>query len=304
MKISIVGAAGTLGSSVAFNIAIHHLADEIVMFDIKQNVLMHHAMDISTAMTGQDVLVRAGADEDISGSDIIIITAGVPLGTTTSRMEWLPQNLPIIRNIMQKIKQYCPEAVVITATNPVDPLNYAAYLCSNSDRRRFIGYSLNDSIRFRMLVAQALGVKSSQVEGTVIGEHGDNQVLLFSSIRVNGKTVSVNEDFKQNIKQQVANIIPSYAALKVGRTQGWTSAVGLASIVNAISKNTEEMLPCSVVLDGEYGCQGLSMGVPTIIGQGGVHNVLEWELASDEHEELEHSINILKVAMTQMLSLL
>jgi len=297
VKITIIGAAGTLGSCAAFNIAIHGLADEIVMIDPRQNMLMHHVMDISTAVGAQDMLVRTGSEEDMAGSDIIIVAAGTPQESISSRMELLPDNLPIIRDIAEKIKQFCPEAVVITATAPVGPLNYALYLCSTLDRKKLIGYTLNDSLRFRIMVAQALGVKSSQVEGTVIGEHGDSQVLLFSSIRVNGKPVSVSGDFKRNIRLQVPEILKSIESLKTGRTPGWTSAVGLTVIVRAISKNSGEMVPCSVVLDGEYGCHGLSMTVPAILGQGGIHDILEWELASDEHEQLEHSTNILKPAM-------
>lgn len=300
MKITILGAAGCIGSCTTFNIAVHGLADEIVMIGgRRQNLLTYHAMDIGTAVSAQDTVVRAGSYEDMPGSDIVINTAGIHEDLYSPRhTERLPENMPIIKEIVQKIEQYCPEAVVITATNPVDPLNYATYLLSSHrDRRKVIGYSFNDSIRFRMIVAQALGVKTSRVESTVIGEHGSTQVLLFSSIRVNGKPVSVSEDTKQKIRIDVPNIIRSYEELKTGRTTGWTCAVGLAAISRAIGKNTGEMIPCSVVLDGEYGCQGLSMTVPAIIGRGGVQEVLEWELAPDEHERLEHSINTLKPAM-------
>ena len=297
MKISIIGAAGSLGSCSAFNIAVHGLADEIVMIDPRQNFLTHHVEDIGSAVSGQETQVQAGTDEDMSGSDIIIVTAGVPLAVISSRREVLPHNLPIIRGIAEKIKQFCPEAAVITATIPVGAMNYAMYLCSNLDRKKLMGYTLNDSVRFRMMVAQALGVKSSQVEGTVIGEHGESQVLLFSSVKVDGKPVSIGDDMKQNIRQQVPNLMRSHQALKTGLTSGWTSAVGLASMVRAIGNNTGEMIPCSVVLDGEYGCHGLSMTVPAILGQGGVRDILEWELASDERELLEHSINVLKEDM-------
>ncbi len=297
MKITIIGAAGSLGACTAFNIAVHSLADEIVMIDPRQNFLTHHVTDIGAAVSGQEIQVRAGRDEDMSGSDIIIVTAGTPQQIISSRREVLPHNLPIIQGIAEKIKQFSPEAVVITATISVGAMNYAMYLCSTLDRKKLIGYTVNDSIRFRMMVAQALGVKSSQVEGTVIGEHGDSQVLLFSSIRVNGKPVSVSEEVKRDIRQQVPNLMRSHQALKTGLTSGWTSAVGLASMVRAIGKNTGEMIPCSVVLDGEYGCHGLSMTVPAILGRGGVHEILEWELASDERELLEHSINVLKADM-------
>lgn len=299
MKITIIGASGNVGSCAAFNIAVHRLANELVMIDVpRPDMVTLHAMDINTAVTGQDMLVRTGSYEDMGNSDIVLIAAG-SAQVVHSRMEVLPQNVLIIKDICRNIKQCCPDAVVITATNPVCPLNYAMYLCSGLNRRKLIGYSNNDSIRFRMRLAQALGVKSSQVEGSVIGEHGNSQVLLFSSVRVNGKPVSVSEDIKQKIRQQVpiGQQILEELRIKTGRTAAWTTSVGLAAICRAIVQNTGEMIPCSLVLDGEYGCHGLSMSVPAVIGSGGVQEILEWELAPDEREGLNDSIKILQPAM-------
>lgn len=299
MKITIIGASGNVGSCAAFNIAVHRLADELVLIDTpRQDMVTLHAMDLNTAVTGQDMLVRTGQYEDMVGSDIVIMAAG-SAKTFISRMQVLPENLPLIRDIAGKVKQHCPGALVIMATNPVDPLNYAAHLASSLDRRQLIGYSYNDSIRFRMRLAQALGVESSQVEGTVIGEHGNSQVLLFSSVRVNGQPVSVSEDIKRKIRQQVPDGQQVLGELreKTGRTAAWTTAVGLAAVCRAIAQDKGEMIPCSVTLDGEYGCQALSMSVPAILGKGGVHKILEWKLAPDEQEALSHSIEVLKPAM-------
>lgn len=299
MKITIIGATGNVGSCTAFNITVQRLADELVLIDApRQDMVALQAMDLNTAATGLDMLVRAGSDEDMRDSNIVIIAAG-STQFVASRLEVLPQNLPIIQDISKKIRQFCPEAVVITATNPVCPLNYAMYRCSNLDRRRIIGYSNNDSIRFRMRLAQALGVKTSQVEGTVIGEHGNSQVLLFSSVRVKGKPVPVSEDMKQKMRQQVPDgqQVLEELRMKTGRTAGWTTAVGLAAVCRSISRDTGEMIPCSVVLDGEYGCHGLSMSVPTILGKSGVREILEWKLATDEREALQKSIDVLKPAM-------
>jgi len=306
MKITIIGASGNVGSGAAFNIATHRLADELVLIDTpRQDMVTLHAMDLATAVTGQDMLVRAGTHEDMRDSDIMIIAAG-SAQVVQSRMEVLPQNLPIIQDITKKVRQFCPDAVIITATNPVCPLNYAMYRCSELDRRKIIGYSYNDSIRFRMRLAQALGVKSSQVEGTVIGEHGDSQVLLFSSVRVKGKPFKVSEDIKKRIRQQVPDGQKLLGELleKTGRTAAWTTAVGLSAVCRAIGKNTGEMIPCSVPLDGEYGCHSLSMSVPAVLGKGGVREILEWQLAPDEQELLSHSIEVLKPAMKYVEELL
>jgi malate dehydrogenase len=299
MKITIIGAAGNVGSCAAFNITVQRLADELVLIDApRQEMVTFHALDLNTAATGMDMLVRTGDYADMEGSNIVIVAAG-SAKVFTSRMEVLPENLPIIRDIAGKVRQFCPGTVVITATNPVDPLNYAMSLASNLDRHKVIGYSANDSIRFRMRLAQALGVKSSQVEASAIGEHGNSQVLLFSSVRINGKPVQVDEDTKQKIRQQVpeGQKVLEEMRVKTGRTAAWTTAVGLASICRAIGKNTGEMIPCSVVLNGEYGCHGLSMAVPTILDSGCVRDIGEWKLAPDEEEGLKRTIDTLKPAM-------
>lgn len=299
MKITIIGATGNVGSCAAFSITEQRLADELVLIDEPRlDMVALHALDLNTAATGRDMLVRAGDNKDMKDSDIVIIAAG-SAQVFHSRMEVLPANVPILKEICFSIRKYCPEAVVITATNPVCPLNYAMYLCSGLDRMRLIGYTNNDSMRFRMRIAQALRVKSSRVDGTVIGEHGDSQVSLFSSVRVDGKPVAISEDIKQKVRQQVTDGQKELGDLRIktGRTAAWTTAVGLAAMCRAIGKNTREMIPCSLVLDGEYGCHKLSMSVPAILGHGGVREILEWELAPDECEELKKSIDTLEPAM-------
>lgn len=297
MKISIIGAAGSVGAPAAFYLASQGLADEIVMIGgKKQNVLIQHAMDISTAVSSLDVLVRAGVYEDMAGSDIVINAAGVPQGVIADRMEMLPKNIPLIRDIALHINTYCPEAVVITATNPVDPLNYASYLTGTMDRRKFIGYSINDSFRFREMLAAELKVKVSRVDGLVIGEHGSTQVLLFSAAKVDNQPVSLDEKAKKRIRSEVPNILKRYEELKSGRTAGWTCAIGLAKIVRAIAVEDGSVLPCSVVLDGEYDQRDMSMSVPVVLGKTGVQNILEYDLAADEQEDLKVTVDTLKAA--------
>jgi malate/lactate dehydrogenase len=306
MKITIIGGSGNVGSCAAFNIAAHRLADELVLIDTpRQDMVTLHALDMNTAVTGQDMLVRTGQYEDMVGSDIVIMTAG-SAKTFLSRMEVLPENLPLIRDIAGKVKQHCPGALVIMATNPVDPLNYAAHLASGLDRRQLIGYSYNDTIRFRMRLAQALGVASSRVEGTVIGEHGNSQVLLFSSAKVDGKPVKVSEDIKRKLRQQVPDGQKLLEELreKTGRTAAWTTAVGLTAVCRAIVEDKGEMIPCSLVLDGEYGCHSMSMSVPAVLGKGGVKRILEWKIAPDERELLNQSVEVLKPAMKYVEELL
>jgi malate/lactate dehydrogenase len=297
MKITVIGAAGSVGAPAVFYLAAKGLADEILMIGGKrQNVLKQHAMDISTAVSAKDIVIRAGDYSDMAGSDIVINAAGAPQGLIADRMEMLPKNIELIKQIAAQIKQYCPDAFVITATNPVDPLNYAMHLAGGFDRRKLIGYSINDTFRFREMLASAYGVKVSQVDGLVIGEHGSTQVLLFSTAAIDGEKVAVDEKVKADIRSEVPNILKRYEAFKAGRTAGWTCAVGLEIITRAIKENSGAVIPCSVVLDGEYGLKGLSMSVPVKLGKDGIAEILEYELAADEQEGLKKTVETLKSA--------
>jgi len=298
VKVTIIGGAGTLGSCAAFNIAVQKLADEILLIDPWENMLKAHWMDLTTAAAGQDISVHRGSFEDMTGSDVIVITSGAPSGITSSRSELITGNLPIIKDNAEKIREFCPEAIVITETNPVDSLNYAAYLVNqNAGRRKFIGYTMNDTLRFRMWAAEALGVKPSRVHGIVIGEHGHSQVMLFSSLRVDGKAVHLDEASKKRIQSLPPQTLRDFETLQPKRTAGWTSAVGTATIINAIKNNTQEIFPCSAVLDGEYDVHDLSMTVPAVIGRDGIHEIKILKLADDEQAALENTVNVLSPMM-------
>jgi malate dehydrogenase len=306
MKISIIGATGNVGSCAAFSIAVSGFADEMVLIDNpRPDLRALHSLDINTAVTGRDMLVRGGDYADMADSDIVIVAAG-SAQTLKSRLEVLPPNLPIIQDISKKVVQYCKDAIIITASNPVCPLNYGMYRCSGLDRKKIIGYTYNDSIRFRQRLADALGVPSSRVEGAVIGEHGDSQVLLFSSVKVDGKPVAITEDMKRMLRQQVPARQKQLEDLnkKTGRTAAWTTAAGLTAVCRAITEDKGAMIPCSVTLDGEYGCHNLSMAVPMTLGRGGVKQILEWNIAPDEQALLNQSIEVLRPYMKYVEELL
>lgn len=296
MKVAIIGAAGSVGAPAAFHLAVSGLVDDLLMIDVRPNVVQQHAMDISTAVSALDIRVRAGTYEDLAGSDVVINAAGAPQGLIADRMEMLPKNIPLVKDNALQIKRRCPQAVVITATNPVDPLNYATWLAGGFERHKILGYSINDSYRFRELVAQAKGVKVSLVEATVIGEHGSSQVPLFSSVRVAGRPATFSEEERAGILAEVPNILRRYEALQTGRTAGWTCAVGLAELVRAVRDDSGEIFPCSVVLDGEYGLRGLSMSVPVVLGRQGAREILEWELTPAERAGLERTAAVLEAA--------
>ena len=294
MKITVIGAAGWVGMSAAFHVAASKLADEMVLIDVRENLAEHHAMDLSTAVAALDVKVKAGTYEDTGGSDVVINAAGLHQDITADRTEMLIKNVHLVRDTALQLRRYCPEAVVITAANPVDALNYATWLASGFDRRQLVGYSLNDTMRFREFVARAKGVEVSQVEALAIGEHGLTQVPLFSSVRIDGRPVSFTEEEKQGVRDEYGTFFERLEGLKAGRTTGWTCAVGLAALTRAVVNDTGEVLAGSAVLEGEYGQQGMSMGVPIRLGKTGIQEILEWELAPDERAGLERSVQVLK----------
>ena len=297
MKITVIGAAGSVGAPAVFYLAANRLADEFLMIGGKrQNVLQQHAIDIGTAVSSRDISIRAGDYSDMSGTDIVINAAGAPQGLIADRMEMLPKNIELVKHISGNIKRYCPDAFIITATNPVDPLNYATCLSGGFDTHKLIGYSINDSFRFKEMLARAYDVKVSRVGGTVIGEHGSTQVLLFSTASIDGNKISVSEDIKKSIRSEIPNILKTLEELKSGRTAGWTCAMGLEKIVRAVVEDTGEVIPCSVMLDGEYGVTGISMSVPVKLGKDGISEILEYDLAPDEQEGLKKSVATLKAA--------
>lgn len=291
MKIAVLGATGSIGSPTSYYLAVKNLADEILMIGGKrQNVLQQLQMDIATAVYSRDVVVRAGDYEDLPGTDIVINTAAPhSKAVIKDRSEMLAPNISLVKDISTKIKQHCPHAIIINVNNPVEPLNYVSYLAGGFDRGKLIGYSANDSFRFRELIAAEYGVKKSQVEGLVIGEHGSTQVLLFSSAKIDGKPIFADEQTKDRIKGEIPEIFKKLEGLKAGRTAGYTCAEGIAEIVHAIKYDTGAIMPCSAVLKGEYGYSGLSMTVPAIIGKDGIREIQEWDIAPDEEAGLRIS---------------
>ena len=215
-------------------------------------------------------------------------------------MEKLAENIPIIREMAKKIARYCPDAVVITATNPVDPLNMVMHRFSGSDSHRILGYTQNDTTRFLRLAAKALGVSSTRLQGTVIGEHGDTAVLLFSSLLLDGKPVDIGDDLKTQIRNDHKNTLKASIALHSGWTSGWTSSVGLTHMVKAIAEQNDAVIPCSVQLDGQYGIDGISISLPVRLGPTGVREAVQLEITQSEAEELRNSAHYLQNVAREM----
>jgi malate/lactate dehydrogenase len=207
----------------------------------------------------------------------------------------LRANLSLMQGVVRKIETYCPEAVVITASNPVDSVNLGMFLMSTKlARTKLLGYDLNDSLRFRQVVAHELGKKTTEVEGLALGEHVETLAFIFSSVRVNKQPVTLSGEAKERIKTEVPKMLRSYTELGIHRTAGWTSAAGLSQMVESIAIDSRKVFPCSVALEGEYGYQGISMGVPAAVGKHGISRVIELNLSQDEKKDLDQSAGSLE----------
>ncbi len=296
MKIAIIGGGGTLGSCTAYTLALKGLADELVLLDVNRNLALAHFMDITTAVVGvQNTKISVGSYDDLNHSDIVIVVAGIPHQSASSHLEMLRANLSLMRDIIRKIETCCPEAIVITATNPVDSVNLGMFLMSTKlSRTKLLGYDLNDSLRFQQAVAMELGKKSTEVEALALGEHVETLAFIFSSVRVNRQPVILSDEAKERLKTEVPKMLKSYTELGINRTAGWTSASGITRMVESIATDSRKVFPCSAVLEGEYGYKGISMGVPVALGKHGISRVIELNLSQGEKKDLDQSARSLE----------
>jgi malate dehydrogenase len=306
MKISIIGAAGSIGAPAAFCIGENQLADTITMIDLPGDGLDFHVFDLTTAVSNMDINVVSGGLEMLEGTSIVVMTAAVPMQRVSSRQEMLSANLSLTVDVAQSIRQYCPNAILIHVSNPIEPLAYATYRIAGLKRESVIGYSINDTFRLRMLLAESLKIEASKVDAIVIGEHGATQVPLFSQVKVDGNPVEISEEAKQHFFSETPEIYKKleYFREKTGRTAGWTSAIGITKIVKAIVTDSKEVLPCSTILDGKYGVKDICLGVPAVIGAGGVESIVELSLSPEEKKAFDHSAETIRKAIANAMETL
>lgn len=292
-KISIIG-MGRVGSATAYTLAHKKLADEIIVLDTLKDLLEGHALDLAHSMAweGQGKL-SPGDYPDIEGSRIVLICAGNAKKPGMDRSDLASTNAPIIKEIAASVRKHVPDSIVITLTNPVDVMNYVVWRTTGFPRERVIGQGgVLDSLRFRWATARTLGMHPSEIEAYVLGEHGNSKVPVFSKVLVNGKprTLSIEE------KMRVADLIEKSnenVIKKKGATE-YAPAQALTRMVDAIISDKKEVMPCSVVLKGEYGLNDVSLGVPVILGRNGVEKIEEWNLEHSELASLERSGEIIK----------
>jgi malate dehydrogenase len=283
-KVSVIGAAGTVGSAAGYDIALRGVADEVVFVDIpdKEEETVGQAADTNHGVAyDSDTVIRQGGYEATAGSDVVVITAGIPRQPGQTRIDLAGDNAPIMEDIGSSVAEYNDDFVSITTSNPVDLLNRHLYETGDRERGKVIGFGGRlDSARFRYVLAERFDTPVTNVEATILGEHGDAQVPVFSKVRVDGRdpefSADEREDILEALQQSAMDVIE-----RKGATQ-WGPARGVGHMVEAVLRDTGAVLPGSVALEGEFGHSNTAFGVPVKLGSDGVEEVVEWDL--DDYE--------------------
>ena len=288
-KVSVVGAAGTVGAAAGYNLALRDIVDELVFVDIpdKEDETIGQAADTNHGIAyDSNTDVVQGGYEDTAGSDVVVITAGIPRQPGQTRIDLAGDNAPIMEDIGSSLSEYNDDFVSVTTSNPVDLLNRHLYEAGDRDRHSVIGFGGRlDSARFRYVLSRRFDVPVRNVEATILGEHGDAQVPVFSKVRVDGRDPEFAADEREAIQADLQESAMDVIERK-GATQ-WGPATGVAHTVEAILRDTGEVLPASIPLDGEFGHDDTAVGVPAKLGADGVEAVVEWDLDDYEHDLLD-----------------
>jgi malate dehydrogenase len=290
-KVSVIGAAGTVGAAAGYNIALRDVADELVFVDIPdmEDTTVGQAADVNHGIAyDSNTVVRQGGYEATEGSDVVVITAGIPRKPGQTRIDLAGDNAPIMEDIGSSLAEYNDDFVSITTSNPVDLLNRHLYEAGDRDRQKVIGFGGRlDSARFRYVLSERFDVPVQNVEATILGEHGDAQVPVFSKVRVDGADPEFTDDEKEeilgNLQESAMDVIE-----RKGATE-WGPARGVAHMVEAVIRDTGEVLPGSLVLDGEFGYEDTAFGVPIKLGSNGIEEVVEWDLTDYETELMDEA---------------
>ncbi len=295
-KVSVVGAAGTVGAAAAYSIALRDVVDELVLVDIpaKEDEAVGQAADVNHGVAyDSNTRVVQGDYSATAGSDVVVITAGIPRSPGQTRIDLAADNAPIIEDITASLADHSTDFITLTTSNPVDLLNRHLYEVGDRPREQVIGFGGRlDSARFRYVLAERFDVPTTNVEATILGEHGDAQVPVFSKVRIDGADPTFDADERSAILEELRESAMDVIERK-GATE-WGPARGVAHMVEAILHDTGEVFPASVALEGEYGLEDTAVGVPVRLGANGIESIIEWELDNDEQTGLNDAAEKLR----------
>jgi malate dehydrogenase len=293
-KIGLIG-AGNIGGELA-NLALTRELGDVVLFDIaaKENFAKGKALDLeqSSALSGADAKVTGTSNwEDLAGADVLIITAGIPRKPGQSRDDLVETNLPIIRNVADNAKKHCPDAFVIVISNPLDAMVYEYKRRVGAPRAKVVGMAgVLDSARFALFLAREAGVSVKDVRAMVLGGHGDDMVPVLSHTTIEGIPVQ-----KLIAKEALDKLIDrtrkggGEIVTLMGTSAYYAPAISAIEMAEAYLGDQKRILPCAALLEGEYGYSDLYMGVPVVIGAGGVERIVQIDLTAEEKGMLAKS---------------
>ena len=295
MKVTVVG-AGAVGASCAEYIAIKNFASEVVLVDIKQGYAEGKAMDLmqTSSLLGFDTNI-VGSTNDYSvtaGSDVAVITSGIPRKPGMTREELIGINAGIVKTVSESLVKHSPDIIVIVVSNPMDTMAYLAHKSTGLPKHRIIGMGgALDSARFKYRLAEAVGCPQSDIGAIVIGGHSDTGMLPLTRLATrNSVRISelISEDRLDEVAQ--ATMVGGATLTKMLGTSAWYApGAAVAAMVHAIATDSKKMFPCSAMLTGEYGLNDISIGVPCIIGKNGIDKIVEIELTDAEQDKLTNS---------------
>lgn len=300
MKVTVVG-AGAVGATCADNIARKELAEELVLLDIKEGLAEGKAQDMmqTAALLGFDTKIT-GSTNDYSktaGSNVVIITSGLPRKPGMTREELIGTNAGIVKGVCENILKYSPDTIIIVISNPMDTMTYLALTSTGLPKNRIIGMGGTlDSARFKYQLSQHLGCSASDLNAIVIGGHGDTTMIplihfaTWNSVPV---TKLLNEGQQ---KQIVADTMIGGATLTklIGTSAWYAPGAAGAALVETIVRDEKKLFTCCVSLDGEYGQKNICLGVPVVIGKNGWEKIVEFDLNQEEQKEFNKSADAVR----------
>ena len=287
-KVSVIG-AGNVGASCAEYIAMRGIASEVVILDIKENFAEGKALDLMQTATLNGFNTRiSGSTNDYAktaGSDVVVITSGIPRKPGMTREELIGINAGIVKTVTENVLKHSPEAIIIVVSNPMDTMTYLALKESKLPKNRIIGMGgILDSARFKCYLSQALNVPASDVQGYVIGGHGDTTMIPLTRLATyNGVPASQTLN-AETLKKVAADTMVGGATLTgmLGTSAWYAPGASVASLVDSIINDQKKLFTCCVSLDGEYGQKDICIGVPVIIGKSGWEKIVDFNLNDEE----------------------
>ncbi|MBP9933232.1 MAG: malate dehydrogenase [Chitinophagaceae bacterium] len=300
MKVTVVG-AGAVGATCADNIARKQLCDELVLVDIKEGVAEGKAMDLmqTAQLEGFDTRI-IGSTNDYSktaGTDVAVITSGIPRKPGMTREELIGINAGIVKNVASSILEYSPNAIIIVISNPMDTMTYLALKSTGLPKNRIIGMGgILDSARFRYYLSQSLNCSPNDLQATVIGGHGDTTMIPLTRLATYMGIPVSNFADEASLSKVAADTMVGGATLTglLGTSAWYAPGAAGAMLVESIVRNERRMVPCCVYLDGEYGQKDICLGVPVIIGRNGWESIVDYKLSEEEQAAFNKSADAVR----------